>query len=98
MVEIQALRDAAGKLISEKKVDMVLGFRKGTIPMRAQPAFIKRPSDTKKLILDGFCQNNLAVFLHDIPKDTKIAFICRGCESRAVRALAIEHQVKREKR
>ncbi len=90
------VRDTAAKLLSEKKVDIVLGFKKGTVPLKTQPAFITRARDTKKLILDGFCQNNLAVFLHDLPKDVRIAFICRGCESRAVRALAIEHQVKRE--
>jgi formate dehydrogenase subunit beta len=96
MDDFSQVREAAAKLLSEKKVDLVLGFKKGSMVMKTQPAFITRVRDTKKLILDGFCQNNLAVFLHDIPKDTRIGFICRGCESRAVRALVIEHQVKRE--
>jgi len=96
MDDFNLVREAAAKLLSEKKVDKVLGFKKGSIALKAQPAFITTVRDTKKLILDGFCQNNLAVFLHEIPKDERVAFICRGCESRAVRALAIEHQVKRE--
>jgi formate hydrogenlyase subunit 6/NADH:ubiquinone oxidoreductase subunit I len=90
------VRKEAERILTEKIVDVVLSFKAGTIPMRAQPAFITAPQDAETLILDGFCQNNLAVFLHDLPKDSRIGIICRACESRAVRALAIEHQVKRE--
>ncbi len=35
--------------------------------MRAQPLY-HSPARCRTLILDGFCQNNLAVFLHDLPK------------------------------
>jgi len=96
MDDFGQVRKEAARILSEKKVDVVLGFKSGTIPLKAQPAFITSAKDANTLILDGFCQNNLAVFLHDLPKDKRIGFICRGCESRAVRALAIEHQVKRE--
>jgi hypothetical protein len=78
MNDFSQVRKEAARILSEKKVDVVIGFKSGTIP------------------LNGFCQNNLAVFLHDQPKDKRIGLICRACESRAVRALVIEHQVKRE--
>ena len=96
MDDFSQVRKEAARILSEKIVDVVIGFKQGTIPMRSQPAFITSPKDIDKLILDGFCQNNLAVFLHDQPKDRRIGIICRACESRAIRALAIEHQVKRE--
>ena len=96
MDDFSQVRKEAARILSEKVVDVVIGFKKGTIPLKAQPAFISSPDDVGQLILDGFCQNNLAVFLHDQPKDKRIGLVCRACESRAVRALAIEYQVKRE--
>ncbi|MDO9547261.1 MAG: 4Fe-4S dicluster domain-containing protein [Pelolinea sp.] len=96
MDDFSQVRKEAARILSEKIVDMVIGFKQGTIPLKSQPMFITSQEDTDKLILDGFCQNNLAVFLHDQPKDKRIGIICRACESRAVRALVIEHQVNRE--
>ena len=96
MDDFSQVKKEAARILSEKVVDLVIGFKKGTIPLKAQPAFISSAEDTEQLILDGFCQNNLAVFLHDEPKDKRIGLICRACESRAVRALVIEHQFKRE--
>ena len=96
MDDFSQVRKEAARILSEKVVEVVIGFKSGTIPMKTQPAFISSPDNAEQLILDGFCQNNLAVFLHDQPKDKRIGLICRACESRAVRALAIEHQVKRE--
>jgi formate dehydrogenase (coenzyme F420) beta subunit len=96
MNDFSEVRKEAARLLSEKIVDVVIGFKSGTIPLKSQPAFISKPKDVEKLIIDGFCQNNLAVFLHDQPNDKRIGIICRACESRAIRALAIEHQIKRE--
>jgi formate dehydrogenase subunit beta len=96
MHDFSQVRKEAARILSEKIVDVVIGFKQGTIPLKSQPAFIYSPKDADRLILDGFCQNNLAVFLHDQSKDKRIGIICRACESRAVRALAIEHQVQRE--
>lgn len=96
MDDFSHVRKEAARILSEKKVDVVIGFKKGTIPLKTQPAFIKSPNAVDELILDGFCLNNLTFFLHDQPKDKHIGLICRACESRAVRALAIEHQVMRK--
>jgi len=96
MDDFSQVRKEAARILSEKKVDLVIGFKSGTIPLKTQPAFISSADGAEQLILDGFCQNNLAVFLHGQPKDKRIGLVCRACESRAVRALAIEHQVNRE--
>lgn len=94
--EITAIRAEAARILKEKIVDVVVGFTEGTIPMRAQPTVISKVKDTNRLILDGFCQNNLAAFIKNIPRELKIGILCRGCESRSVRALIIEHQRERE--
>jgi ferredoxin len=78
-------------------VDVVIGFKASALPLRAQPAFITREQDVDQLILNGFCQNNLAAYLTRRPQDERIGIVCRGCESRAVRALVVEHQHARDK-
>jgi ferredoxin len=96
MDDFSKVREEAARILSEENIDVVIGFKNGTIPLKSQPAFISTPDETQALILDGFCQNNLAVFLNDQPKEKRIGLICRGCESRAVQALSVEHQVNRE--
>jgi len=94
---ISALHQEVARILGEDTVDVVIGFEAGTLPLKAQPAFITRAEDAEKLVFNGFCQNNLATYLTRRPKDERIGIICRGCESRAVRALVIEHQHEREK-
>ncbi|MCJ7739014.1 MAG: Coenzyme F420 hydrogenase/dehydrogenase, beta subunit C-terminal domain [Anaerolineae bacterium] len=92
-----AIRQEVARILDEGIVDVVIGFEAGTLPLRTQPAFITRAADSEKLVLNGFCQNNLAAFLTRRPKDERIGIVCRGCESRAVRALLVERQHSREK-
>jgi ferredoxin len=94
---ISALRQEAARLLEEDIVDVVIGFEAGTLPLKAQPAFITGSEDAGKLVLNGFCQNNLAAFLTRRLKEERIGIVCRGCESRAVRALVIELQRSRDK-
>ena len=97
MSDIQTLlRNEAARLLEEKVVDVVVGFKAGTIPLHPRPAFITRAQDAKNLILDGFCQNNLANYLTRLPKEQKIGLIARGCESRAAHALVVENQHSRD--
>jgi len=96
MIDMDALRKEASRILAEKVVDVVLGFEDGSLPMRAQPVFIQKPAEAKKLILNGFCGNNLAALLKGRPKTEKIGVICRGCESRAMHALVVEQQIVRE--
>jgi hypothetical protein len=92
-----AIRQEAARILEENIVDVVIGFEAGTLPLRAQPAFITQKEEPEKLVLNGFCQNNLAAYLTRRPKEERIGIICRGCESRAVRALVIEHQHDRDR-
>ena len=94
---IFAIRREASRILKEGIVKTVIGFEAGTLPLKAQPAFITSQAEVEKLILNGFCQNNLAVYLTRRPKGEPMGIICRGCESRAIRALITEHQYSRDK-
>ena len=94
---IAAIRREVARVLEEDIVDVAIGFEAGTLPLKAQPAFIARAEDADKLVFNGFCQNNLVAYLTRRPKDERIGIICRGCESRTVRALVIEHQHARDR-
>lgn len=92
---IFAIRQEVSRILREDRVKMVIGFEPGTLPLKAQPTFITAQAEVEKLILNGFCQNNLAVYLSHWPRGSSIGIICRGCESRAIRALVTENQDSR---
>ena len=94
----QNIREIAKRLLSEGVVDCVIGFEKGTVPMRDRPFFAYTPEDAEKLTWSLFCCNNLANFLIRRPKGEKgkVAVVAQGCVSRSIVGLIKENQVKRE--
>ncbi len=92
----RAIRTEAARLLQEDVVDVVIGFRPGSLALRPQPAFVTEASDVDVLMYNGFCQNNLAAYLPRRSKDERIGMVCRGCESRAIRVLVSEHRHDRE--
>ena len=92
-LQIQA---EAKRLLQEKAVDVVIGFKKGTLPYKMQPCFIQDAKEVEQLEMNGLCSNNLAVYLNHRPKGEKTAIVVRGCESRAVQALVLENRHARE--
>ncbi len=93
------LREEARRLLIEKKVDAIVGYEDGTLPLTATPCFITNPDDTDKLVWNRFCTQNLAKFVHDLvmqhkesqkrvkPEDRiKKAFgvVARGCTTRSL--------------
>jgi formate dehydrogenase subunit beta len=91
------LHSEAARILKENIVDAVIGFETGTLPMRSRPVCIRRPDGAKELVMDGFCRNNLATYLAHRPAGERTGIVCRGCESRAVRALVIEQQLDRSR-
>jgi formate dehydrogenase (coenzyme F420) beta subunit len=88
------IRDAARKLLREKKVDVVIGFEHGSLPLRSRPCFVRREEDIDRLVWDGFCETNLARYL---PKrKEKAAIVAKGCDTRAIVELIKENQVVRD--
>jgi ferredoxin len=88
------IQEAAKRLLSEKEVDAVIGFQKGTVPMMCRPVLITSPEDVDVLYWNSFCGINLANYL---PKrQERIAIIAKGCDARNIAVHVMEHQVKRD--
>jgi len=97
MLDIQKrVREEAKKLLASKKVDLVIGFEEGTLPLRASPTFIYDENEVERLIWNSFCENNLAKYLVGLD-GKKIGIIAKGCDTRSIVALIAEKQITREK-
>jgi ferredoxin len=92
----KAIREEARRLLESGEVDVVIGFTEGTLPLRAAPVFIRKAADVDRLIWSPFCENNLARYLRGV-RDNKVAIVAKGCDTRSVIALIVEHQLEREK-
>ena len=88
------IRDTARQLLAEGKVDVVIGYEKGTLPLKATPCFIRTPEEVERLIWDQTCENNLAAFVAKTPG--KKAIVAKGCDSRSLVVLIQENQLLRE--
>jgi ferredoxin len=90
----EKIREIAGRLLTSGAVEMVIGFRQGTIPMMNEPHFAKTPADVPKLVWDSHCGINLANYLTD--RKEKIGIVAKGCDSRNIVTHLIENKIKRE--
>ncbi len=90
----EKIREAARRLLSEKQVDAVIGYRKGSIPLVNEPVLVKDANRVDELCWDGNCGMNLANYL---PKRTdRVAVVAKGCDSRSITILLLENQIRRE--
>jgi len=88
------IKDAAKKLLEEKKVDLVIGFAEGSLPLRGTPFFARTPEEAGKLTWNRGCENNLANYLRK--RDNKVAVVAKGCDVRSIVALIKENQINRD--
>ena len=88
------IKEIAKRVLADGKVDMVIGFRKGTLPMMNQPHVATSPESADELIWDSSCGLNLANYLTD--RKGKIGIIAKGCDSRNIVTHVIENKIKRE--
>jgi len=88
------IKEISGRLLKEGKVDMVVGFKKGTLPMMNEPCVVKAPDDVEKLVWDSNCGINLTNYLTD--RKEKIGVVAKGCDSRNIVNHIIENKIKRE--
>lgn len=91
----EKIRETARRLLAEDRVDVVIGFEKGTLPLRASPVFVREAAHADRLIWDCFCENNLAKYITRL-KDHRVAIVAKGCDSRSIVALMLERQIQRE--
>ena len=92
---IDKIREISKRLLDEGRVDMVIGFRKGTMPMMNEPTFVKTTGEVSKLVWDSNCGINLANYLTD--RKEKIGVIAKGCDSRNIVTHILENKIKRDK-
>ncbi|MBF7084629.1 4Fe-4S dicluster domain-containing protein [Desulfallas sp. Bu1-1] len=88
------IKDAAKKLLEEKKVDLVVGFAEGSLPLRGTPLFARTPEEADKLTWNRGCENNLANYLRK--REGKVAVVAKGCDVRSIVALVKENQINRD--
>ena len=91
---IEKIREVSERLLKECKVDMVIGFRQGTLPMMNEPYFAKTAADVQNLVWDSNCGINLANYLTN--RTENIGIIAKGCDSRNIVTHIIENKIKRE--
>jgi formate dehydrogenase subunit beta len=90
----EKIRAAAKRLLSENRVDVVVGFRKGTIPFMNEPFLAKNLDQVDQLHWDGNCGINLANYL--TKRTDRVAIAAKGCDSRSIVIQILENQIKRE--
>lgn len=90
----KAIQDAAKKLLAEDKVDLVIGFSQGSLPLRSTPHFARNEAEAGTLIWDHYCENNLANYLRK--RAERVAVVAKGCDVRAIVALIKENQINRD--
>ena len=99
------MREVARTLLNEKKVDMIIGYAQGTVPLSSSPIFIKNVEDVDNLIWNNLCYVNLVryvvppltEFVENEKKELKVGIVSKGCVARSLIHLAKEKQVDPEK-
>jgi len=94
------VREAARKLLRQKKAGLVVGYARGTVPRRAKPAVVSDEQDADRLIFDDTCGISLVPHLRKVlrasPPGTKVAVVAKGCDGRALVQHIVEGQLKRD--
>ena len=90
----EKMKEIAGRLLNECAVEMVIGFRKGTMPMMNEPCFVTKAEDVSALVWDSSCGINLANYLTN--RKEKIAVFAKGCDSRNIVNHIVENKITRD--
>ncbi|MBU1171483.1 MAG: 4Fe-4S ferredoxin [Proteobacteria bacterium] len=88
------IRKISGDLLKSGKVDVVIGYKKGTLPGINEPFLARTPEDAQKLVWDSQCRLNLANYLTN--RKENVGIVAKGCDSRNIATHIIEHRVTRE--
>ncbi len=91
---IEKIRETARKILEAGKVDVFVGYRKGTVPMMNEPVLINDPGKVDLLHWDSHCGLNLCNYL--TKRTDKIGIVANGCNSRNIVTHITENQIKRD--
>jgi formate dehydrogenase subunit beta len=90
----EKIRETAKKLLAEGKVDVFIGYRKGTVPMMNEPVLVSDPDKVGTLYWDSNCGLNLCNYL--TKRTDRIGIVANGCNSRNIVTHITENQIRRE--
>ncbi len=91
------MQDTAKHFLQEQKVDLIIGYKQGTIPLRTTPCFVTKPEDISQLVWNVCCDHDLTNFLLQPEyKDKKVGIIVKGCDARALVVCMAEGQIERK--
>ena len=88
------IREVARSLLRDGKVDLIIGYEKGSLPLRTSPCFIRNPDEAERLVWNPCCDNNLATYLHHATG--KVGIVAKGCDARSIIGEIVERQIARE--
>ncbi len=96
-----SIKEIARYLLREKKVDIIIGYSNGTVPLSTMPIFVRNEIDIDKLVWNNLCYANLAKYLS--PRvlqlkdpdgnNLKVGIVAKGCVGRALIHLIVEKQI-----
>ena len=90
------LRARAHTLLADGTVELFLGYRQGSNPLRVAPFVARTPAETERLVWNAVCVPNLAGALR---KHTarRVGIVLKGCDARSVLELLRQHQLERSR-
>jgi ferredoxin len=91
---IDKIKEISERLLKDCSVEMVIGFRRGTLPMMNEPCFARTPEDVDQFVWDSNCGINLANYLTN--RKEKIGIVAKGCDTRNIATHIIENKISRE--
>jgi ferredoxin len=98
---VRELREKVKELLADKKVELVMGWERGSRALTATPVFIDSPEEADRLIFDCTCGNNPAVYFTKdsrrlVKEGKKVGVVVKGCDSRSLALYMAERQVNRD--
>ena len=90
----EKIRETAKRLLAEEKVDVFIGYQKGTVPMMNEPLLVNHPDKVDLLYWDNFCGLNLCNYL--TKRTDRIGIVANGCNARNIVTHITENQIKRD--
>jgi ferredoxin len=91
---VEKIRETARRLFEEGKVDVFIGYKKGSVPMMNQPVLISNADQVDLLYWDSNCGLNLCNYL--TKRTDRIGIVANGCNSRSIVTHITENQISRD--
>jgi len=89
------IQETGRKLLSEGKVERIIGFGRGEFTGQITPIFVTESERAEELLFTPECDMMLAKYLLDY-KGSKTGIVAKPCDTRAITVYLAEELIKRE--